>query len=72
MVASHYLFSEKAEKAISTLTNTFSKLVGTNPKDWDLMIPYVLWAYKTAIHVTTKETPFFLVYKRKLVNFEKC
>ena len=58
----------QAEKAIGILTNTLSKLVETNPKDWDLMIPYALWAYRTAVHATTKETPFFFVYERELVN----
>ena len=58
----------QAEKAIGTLTNTLSKLVGVNPTDWDLMIPYALWAYRTAIHATTKETPYFLVYGRDPVD----
>ena len=58
----------QAEKAIGTLTNTLSKLVGMNPNDWDLMIPYALWAYRTAVHATTKETPYFLVYGRDPVD----
>ena len=32
--------------------------------DWDLFIPYVLFAYRTSIHSSTKETPFFLMYGR--------
>ena len=58
----------QAEKAIGTLTNTLSKMVGKNPEHWDLMIPYALWAYRTAKHATTKETPYFLVYGRDPVN----
>ena len=58
----------QAEKAIGTLTNTLSKMVDSNPEDWDLMIPYALWAYRTAVHATTKETPYFLVYGRELVD----
>ncbi len=58
----------QAEKAIGTLTNTLSKLVGSNPNDWDLMIPYALWAYRTAKHAVTKETPYFLIYGRDPVD----
>ena len=55
----------QAKKAIGTLHNTLSKMVGSNQKEWDLLIPYALWAYRTAIHATTKETPFFMVYSRE-------
>jgi len=34
------LANGQAKKAISILTNTLSKLVETNPKNWDLMSPY--------------------------------
>ncbi|KAK3599631.1 hypothetical protein CHS0354_029089 [Potamilus streckersoni] len=33
--------------------------------DWDLKLPYVLFAYRTAEHSTTKKEPLFLVYGRK-------
>ena len=55
----------QAEKAIGTLHNTLSKMVDSNQKEWDLLIPYALWAYKTAVHTTTKETPFFMVYGKE-------
>ena len=58
----------QAEKAIGTLHNTLAKLVNSNQKNWDSMIPYALWAYRTAVHNTTKETPYFLVYGRDPVN----
>ncbi len=58
----------QAEKAIGTLHKTLSKMVGSNQKDWDLMVPYALWAYRTSVHSTTKETPYFLVYGRDPVN----
>ena len=41
-------------------------MVGSNQKEWDLLIPYALWAYKTAVHATTKKTPFFIVYGREV------
>mgnify|MGYP002386816095 CR=1 FL=1 len=33
-----------------------------------LHIPYTLWAYKTAPHVTIGESPLFLIYRRDPVN----
>ena len=45
----------QAEKAIGTLTNTLSKLTGANPEDWDLLIPYALWAYRTAKHAQQRK-----------------
>jgi len=32
--------------------------------EWDLQLPYAIFVYKTAIHETTKETLFFLMYRR--------
>ena len=58
----------QAERAIGTLLGTLSKMVGSNQNDWDLHIPYALWAYRTAVHATTRESPFFLVYGRQPVN----
>ena len=58
----------QAEKAIGTLHNTLSKLGETNKDNWDLLIPYALWAYRTAPHATTGESPFFLIYGRDPVN----
>ena len=67
-VAYNPMADGQAEKAIGTLHNTLSKLAGSNAKEWDLLIPYALWAYRTAVHATTKETPFFMVYGREAEN----
>ena len=32
--------------------------------DWDKMLDYVLFAYRTTINKTIKESPFFLLYGR--------
>ena len=32
--------------------------------DWDLFIPYALFAYRTAVQSSTNETPFYLRYGR--------
>ncbi|CAG8654232.1 4691_t:CDS:1, partial [Diversispora eburnea] len=32
--------------------------------DWDINIPVILFAYRTAKHAITKIEPFYLVYRR--------
>ena len=58
----------QAERNIGTLTRTLSKLSGANQSNWDVLIPYALWAHRTATHAVTRETPFFLVYGRQATN----
>ena len=58
----------QSERLIGTLKNLISKLAKDNHQDWDLYLPYALWAYRTATHAVTKESPFFLVYGRDPTN----
>ena len=37
-------------------------MVNANRTDWDTKLHATLWAYKTAYKVTTKHTPFSLVF----------
>jgi hypothetical protein len=37
---------------------------GSNQKDWDVYLPYVLHAYRTSVHDATRETPYYLVHLR--------
>jgi transposase InsO family protein len=39
-------------------------LMNREQDDWDRQVPALLFAYRTAIHATTGETPFFLNYGR--------
>ena len=41
-----------------------SKVVEKSGKDWDMKLPYVLFAYRTSMQESTKESPFFLMYGR--------
>ena len=41
-----------------------SMYVSSHQKDWDIFLPYVLFAYRTSIHSATNETPFFLTFGR--------
>jgi len=38
-----------------TLTNVLAKKVSHNGKDWDIQLPYVLFAYRAGVH---KRAPF--------------
>lgn len=42
--------------------------VDTEHKTWDLILPYVVFAYNTAVQETTKMTPFNLVHGRDAVT----
>jgi len=53
------------EKFNHTLITMLSKYTSKNQKDWDQYINFVLFAYRTSIHISTKETPFMLLYGRE-------
>lgn len=52
------------EKTNRTLVDILRTCVDENQKNWDSLLPYVLYAYRSAVHTTTKETPFYLTYGR--------
>ena len=58
----------QAERMVGTISKMLGKLSGLYQHDWDSYIPYALYAYRTAVHATTGETPFFLVYGRDEVS----
>ena len=41
-----------------------SKTVERRGSDWDVYLPYVLFAYRTSMQESTRESPFFLMYGR--------
>ena len=53
----------QCERMIGTLTGLLARLAETE-NDWDEQLPFALYAYRGAVHETTKETPFFMVYGR--------
>src|SRR6185295_3482481 len=59
------------ERFNRTLCESLAKLTDQG-KDWDIFIPSVLFAYRTAKQSTTKFTPFYLTYGReaKFPNFD--
>ena len=52
------------ERFNRTLTDMLAKTVAQNGRDWDTRLPYVLFAYRSSIQESTKESPFFLLYGR--------
>ncbi len=52
------------ERFNGTLIQMLSMYVNKHQTDWDQFIPYCLFAYRTAVQESTKETPFYLLYNR--------
>ena len=52
------------EKFHRTLSDMLAKTVEEGGRDWDTRLPYVLFAYRTSMQESTKESPFFLLYGR--------
>ena len=42
-----------------------SKLINSSQNDWDVWIPHVLFAYRTAVHASTGVTPYRMLYGRE-------
>ena len=52
------------ERFNRTLATMISTLLESTKRAWDDLIPYVLYAYRTAVHESTKDTPFYLMFGR--------
>ncbi|RWS21970.1 pol polyprotein-like protein, partial [Leptotrombidium deliense] len=52
------------ERQNRTLKNIMSKYVASHQKDWDLILPYAVYACNTSEQKSTKQTPFRLLYGR--------
>ena len=53
------------ERLNKTMADMLSMYVDVEHKTWDEILPYVTFAYNTAIQETTQMTPFELVYGRQ-------
>lgn len=54
--------------AVERLNQTASKLlshyISRDQRDWDLWIPFALFAYNTAVHESSGDSPFYLLHGR--------
>ena len=47
-----------------TLIDMLAKTTAKQGTDWDQRLPYVLFAYRSSLQESTKESPFYLLYGR--------
>ncbi len=52
------------ERFNKTLPTILSMYVQKNQRDWDEYLPYALFSYRTSIHESARDSPFFLLYGR--------
>ena len=53
------------ERFNKTLINMLAMYTSYHLKDWDVYLPYVLLAYRTAVHSSTGETPYKVMFGRE-------
>jgi len=52
------------ERSIGTIMQILSCYVQVHPEDWDILLPYALYAYRTSQHSVTQSSPFYLLHGR--------
>jgi transposase InsO family protein len=50
------------ERANGIMVNILNKIISVHKTDWDIKLQSAIWAYRTDEKITTKRTPFYLVY----------
>ena len=55
------------ERFNRTMTEMLSMFVNDEKNNWDILLPYITFAYNTSAHESTKISPFKLVYCREPV-----
>ena len=60
----HPQFDGLCERFNRTLASMLRGFVASHQGDWDLHLPYVMYAYRTAVQESTRESPFFLMFGR--------
>jgi transposase InsO family protein len=53
------------ERFNKTLKRMLKLWVNQQHTDWDVLLPFALFAYNTSVHSTLKETPFYLNFARQ-------
>ncbi|CAF4897831.1 unnamed protein product [Rotaria sp. Silwood1] len=65
--AYHAQTNGQTERFNATLSNSIATYVNQQQSDWDLYLPFCIFAYNTAKHESTHIPPFTLVYGRQAV-----
>lgn len=52
------------ETFYSTLINMIAKCCEIQKYDWDQCLPHLLFAYRSSVQESTRESPFYLLYGR--------
>src|SRR4029077_614414 len=60
--AEHPRGDGQAENAVKIVQNALRAYVDANQTNWDELLPFCLFGFRTAIHNSTGDTPFFLLY----------
>ncbi|MCO5614966.1 hypothetical protein L7F22_069252 [Adiantum nelumboides] len=63
----HPQANKQAESSNKILVKILKKIVQEDHKDWDLKLDSALWSFRTTFKVTTRMTPFKLVYGQEAV-----
>jgi hypothetical protein len=53
------------ERSHGTISQVISFFISDSHLDWDLWLPFALFAFRTTVHRTTKHTPYFLMHGRE-------
>src|SRR5258705_10769606 len=56
----------RCERMNQSLTRLLSHYIDSDQKNWDQLIDLVLYAYRSAVHTSTGETPHFLLFGRDM------
>jgi len=64
----HLQTNGAVERFNRTLQNMIAMYVNAYQDDWDEILPYVLYAYRTAYNESTRESPYYLMFIRDPIN----
>jgi len=56
------------EKVQAVISSIFAKTIKADQKNWSEMVPYVAFAYNTAVHSVTGYSPFYLMFNRQPIT----
>ena len=55
-----------AERFHGTLNAMMGRMISETQRDWDLLLPYVMAAYRSSVHRSTGYTPNYLMFAREV------